>query len=207
MLRISCGSSSQFTRSSPCGGVFDLEIIEERPGIIVARATGENAELTFRDEAGGHRFQRIPPSEKRGRVHTSTITIAIMPEPGEAQLKLRPQDLEIKTMRGSGAGGQKRNKTDSAVQITHLPTGLQVRCETERSQHQNKENALGLLRARLLGAEQEKQSAARSSDRKAQIGTGMRGDKVRTIRYQDDQVVDHRTGRRWKLKEYLRGEW
>lgn len=99
------------------------------------------------------------------------------------------------------------NKVESAVQVTHLPTGLQVRCGTERSQLQNKANALALLRARLLEAQREKQTAERAADRKAQVGVGARGDKRRTIRCQDDQVVDHVTGRRWKLKEYLRGEW
>lgn len=189
------------------GGFFDLEILEERPGFALLRVTGENAELVFRDEAGGHRVQRVPPNEKRGRVHTSTITVACLPEPSEAQFHIRPQDVEMKTCRGSGAGGQHRNKVDSAVQLTHLPTGLQVRCETERSQHQNRAFAFALLRARLLEADQKKARDDRADARRQQVGSGMRGDKRRTIRYQDEQVVDHITGRRWKLKDYLRGEW
>ena len=161
----------------------------------------------FADEAGGHRWQRVPPSEKRGRVHTSTVTVAILPEPTEAQVKLDPRDLDIVTCRGSGPGGQHRNKTESAVQVTHRPTGVQVRCESERSQDQNKKTALAMLRARLWQAEQERAERERASDRRAQVGSGMRGDKRRTIRCQDGQVNDHVTGRTWRLRDYLRGEW
>lgn len=205
--RRSSKNSSRCTRASRRGGFFDLEIIESRPGLIVAHASGESAELTFRDEAGGHRWQRIPPNERKGRVHTSTVTVAVLDEPSETQMRIRQQDVEIKTCRGSGAGGQHRNKVDSAVQITYLPTGLQVRCETERSQHQNKASAMALLRAKLLEAQRTRERDARTDARRQQVGSGMRGDKRRTIRCQDDQVVDHVTGRRWKLREYLRGEW
>jgi len=174
----------------------------------VARATGENAELTFRDEAGGHRWQRIPSTEKRGRVHTSTVTVAILGEPSVTQMQeLRSEDLYIRACRGSGAGGQNRNMTDSAVQVTHLPSGIQVRCETERSQKQNKASAIALLRARLWEAEHKKATDERAADRKRQVGIGARGDKRRTIAVQRDDVVDHITGRRWRLREYLRGEW
>ncbi len=205
--RISLTSNSGFTPDSLCGGVFDIEVIESRPGIIVARVTGENAALTFRDEAGGHRWQRTPPTEKRGRVHTSTVTVAVLDEPTEVQFQLRQEDLQITTCRGTGAGGQNRNKTDSTVQVKHLPTGLMVRCETERSQTQNKASALALLRARLWKAERDRVVGARDSERRQQVGSGMRGDKIRTVAVQRDEVVDHRSGRRWRLKEYLRGEW
>lgn len=161
----------------------------------------------FRDESGGHRFQRIPPSEKRGRVQTSTVTVAVLPEPKDAQLTILDRDLEVSTCRGSGAGGQHRNKTESAVQILHIPTGLRVRCETERSQHQNRASALALLRARLWSSIQEKELSSQAQTRKQQVGSGMRGDKRRTIRFQDGVVHDHLTGKSWKLKEYLRGEW
>jgi peptide chain release factor 1 len=189
------------------GGVFDIEILEERPGIVIFRAHGSEAQTLFNEEAGGHRFQRVPETEKRGRVQTSTVTVAVLPEPDEVQFRLDPRDVDISTCRGSGPGGQKSNKTECAVQATHIPSGLQVRCESERSQHQNRASALALLRARLWQAEKEKVDGARAGDRRLQIGSGMRGDKRRTIAMQRDSVVDHVTGRRWNLKTYLRGEW
>jgi peptide chain release factor 1 len=168
---------------------------------------GAGANEAFRDEGGGHRWQRVPPNEKRGRVHTSTITVAVLPEPTPTELRLRPEEIEWVTCRGSGAGGQHRNKTESAVVVTHRPTGLTVRCESERSQHQNRATALSLLRARLFAAESERRYVARAEERKRQVGSGMRGDKRRTIRCQDGIVTDHPTGRSWTLREYQRGEW
>lgn len=161
----------------------------------------------FRDEAGGHRWQRVPPNEKRGRVHSSTITVAVLPEPTEAEVRIDPRDLDIQTCRSSGSGGQKVNKTESAVVVTHRPTGLMVRCETERSQHQNKATALALLRTRIRQAEQQRLAGARADDRRRQVGSGMRGDKRRTVRCQDGNVVDHVTGRTWRYRDYERGEW
>lgn len=169
--------------------------------------SGKNVEEIFKDEPGGHRWQRVPPTEKRGRVQTSTVTVAVLREPEAVELRIDERDLEIKTCRGSGAGGQHRNVTDSAVQIFHKPSGLMVRAETERSQSQNREYAMGLLRARLLAAAKEAKSNARAADRRSQVGSGMRGDKRRTIRCQDGQVNDHISGRTWKLKEYMRGDW
>jgi len=180
---------------------------DQRPGILVFRATGRDAEVVFQNEQGGHRWQRVPANEKRGRVHTSTVTVAVLPEPTETQVRLDARDLVITACRGSGAGGQHRNVTDSAVQITHRPSKIQVRCESERSQHQNRETALAALRAKLWQAERDRINGARASDRKQQVGSGMRGDKRRTIRCQDGQVSDHVTGRTWRLREYLRGEW
>lgn len=203
----SCSSISRYTRNLRCGGLFDLEIVENRPGIVIARAIGENAELTFRDEPGGHRWQQASATDKKKRVHTSTTTVAVLPIPSEIQFTLRQQDLEFMTCRASGKGGQGVNTTDSAVQVRYLPTGLIVRSETEKSQVQNKANAIALLRARLWEAERERVDGQRASDRRAMLGSGQRGDKVRSIRFQDGQVVDHRTGRRWRLKEYLSGEW
>lgn len=184
-----------------------LEIVEQRSGLLVFRAEGKGAEATFADEPGGHRWQRVPPNERHDRVHTSTVTVAVLPEPEEAEVVLADGDLEYQATRGSGAGGQNRNKVSSAIILTHRPTGLQVRCETERDQGKNKRLALGILRAKLLQARVSAIAAAENGARRAQLGSGMRGDKRRTIRAQDDSVVDHITGRRWRLKDYLRGEW
>jgi peptide chain release factor 1 len=132
--------------------------------------------------------------------------VAVLQEPLTAEVRLDPKDVEIKTCRGSGAGGQHRNTTDSAVQATHLPTGVSVRCEGERSQLQNREEAMGLLRFRLLQHEKESLKGARDRDRKKQVGSGMRGDKVRTIAMQRGHVVDHRSGKQIPAKKFLRGE-
>lgn len=188
-----------------CGGVFDYTILAERPGFLLFRASGKEAVAAFQHEAGGHRWQRVPPNEKRGRVHTSTVTVAVLQEPTEAQVRLDPKDLDIKTCRGSGAGGQHRNTTDSAVQVTHKPSGVMVRCEGERSQHQNRDEALRLLRFRLLEHEREVVNNTRANARKRQIGTGMRGDKIRTVAIQRGQVTDHRTGKQIPVKQFLRG--
>ena len=174
---------------------------------MTLRVSGEKAVETFSDEPGGHRFQRVPPNEKRGRVHTSTVTVAVMREPSEHEVVVRDCDVEWKAIRGSGAGGQARNKTSNAVQVFHKPSGLMIRCESQRSQSQNRSDALGLLRARLQQAHDASSSMAASSDRKSQVGSGQRGDKHRTIRHQDGIVHDHVTGKKWRLKEYLRGEW
>ncbi len=174
---------------------------------MILLVRGQGAEEAFRDEAGGHRWQRVPPNDKRGRVHTSTITVAVLPEPSAAELRLARGDVTRATCRGSGAGGQHRNKTETCVVLTHKSTGLVVRCESERSQRQNGETALALMRSRLQAAETERQSKARAGDRRRQVGSGMRGDKRRTVRCQDGIVVDHPTGRTWQLRTYQRGEW
>ncbi|HJZ87426.1 MAG TPA: peptide chain release factor-like protein [Polyangia bacterium] len=171
------------------------------------RVSGPGAIAQFRDEPGGHRWQRVPPTDKRGRVHTSTITVAVLPEPTPTEVRICEADLDWSTCRGTGSGGQKRNKTESTVLLTHLPTGLQVRCESSRSQLHNRGVALALLRARLWAAEQARRQAARAAARRGQVGSGMRGDKRRTVRCQDGVVTDHLTGRRWDLKSYLRGDW
>lgn len=203
----SCSISSRSTRNASYVTVFDCLILEQRSGILIFQVLGPKAAELFQTEPGGHRWQRIPPTEKRGRVQSSTITVAVLPEPTHAQIQIRDQDLEFQACRGSGAGGQNRNVTNSAVQITHKPTGLMVRCETERSQHQNHATALSLLRARLWEAEQNRVIGTRAQDRKQQVGQGQRGDKRRTVRYQDGIVTDHVLGRTWKLREYLKGDW
>jgi len=194
-------------RSARSATGFEFELVEQRRGLIVFRAVGPRAAAAFRDEVGGHRWQRIPPNDKRGRVHTSTITVAVLPEPTEVEVRIAPDDLDWSYCLGTGSGGQARQKTSSTVLLTHRPTGLQVRCETSRSQHHNRIDALALLRARLWAREHERLHAARAQERRDQLGSGMRGDKRRTIRCQDGTVVDHVTGRRWELKAYLRGNW
>lgn len=186
---------------------FDVSVIDDRDSVVTLRIAGPGAEAMFKDESGGHRWQRVPPNEKRGRVHTSTVTVAVLNESRGGADDLRESDLEWKAIRGSGAGGQARNKTSNAIQLWHKPTGTMVRCETERSQAQNLAGAKEILRAKLAAASQGASSAAEASARRQQVGTGMRGDKRRTIRVQDDQVTDHITGQRWRFKQYERGDW
>jgi peptide chain release factor 1 len=184
----------------------ELEVLDEREGSVSLRATGVKAVAFFSEEAGGHRFQRVPPNERRGRVHTSTVTVAVLPE-ADIRQDVPDSDLTWKATVGSGAGGQARNKTSNAVQLWHVPSGIMVRCESERSQKQNLESAKVLLRAKLWASAVERRDAVLGRARKTQMGTGMRGDKRRTIRMQDGDVHDHVTGRHWRLKEYMRGEW
>ena len=189
------------------GGFFDAEMVEDRPGIAVLCVAGRGATALFGGEAGGHRWQRVPPTEKRGRVQTSTITVVVLEEPCHVDLAIRAEDVDVETMRGSGAGGQHRNKTDSAVRARHRPTGIEVRCESERSQHRNRELAMRVLAARFAELTRQTAQGVRDADRRRQVGSGMRGDKRRTIRTQDDQVTDHVDGRTWRFKAYARGDW
>jgi peptide chain release factor 1 len=200
-------NSSRCSRSARSAGVFDVEITDGRDGFIAFRVTGEWADDAFRHEGGGHRWQRVPPNDKRGRVHTSTVTVAVLPEPTATQLTIQPGELSWAFSRGSGPGGQNRNKTETAVDLTHLPTGLVVHCESERSQGQNKLNALAMLRARLWSAKVEADHAERGAARKQQLGSGARGDKTWTVRTQDDVVTHHATGQKFRLREYLDGDY
>lgn len=174
--------------------------------MAVLRVSGDSLGA-FAEEAGGHRWQRVPPTERRGRVHTSTVTVAVLQEPEATELVVSPGDLEWSYCRAGGHGGQHLQKHDTAVQVKHKPTGLIVRCENERSQHQNKANALAVLRARLSAQQRAADHAVRADDRKRQVGSGQRGDKRRTIRVQDGQVTDHVLGRRWQLEKYMEGDW
>lgn len=189
------------------GGVFEVTIVDDRPGLVIVTVAGAGCKALFANEGGGHRWQRIPPSEKRGRVHTSTVTVAVLDPDAVIGQALDPRDVEVVTARGSGPGGQNRNKTESCVIVTHRPTGLQVRIDNERSQHQNRATAMKVLAARLYENEREKAFAQRRQDRLQQVGSGQRGDKVRTYRTQDDQITDHRTGVKMRLAPWYDGNW
>lgn len=171
---------------------------------MTLRVTGPTAAADFATEAGGHRWQRVPPTERRGRVHSSTITIVVLPEVTPTQVVLAPKDLRFETCRAGGKGGQHLQKNDTAVRVVHLPTGLSVRCEA-RSQKQNKRQALAILRARLFARAEAEAATDRRQKRRKQAGRGQRADKRRTVAVQRDEVVDHRTGRRTSVKRYKRG--
>lgn len=182
-----------------------MRVLEMRPGYVCIKISGEDAARTFENEPGGHRWQRVPPTEKRGRVQTSTITVAVLEEIPGVKVDIPCSDIEISIARGSGKGGQHRNVTDSAVQVKHIPTGIIVRCESERSQHQNKEQAMSVLRQRIHHRLTSKVTGNVNDARRGQVGSGMRGDKVRTIRVRDDLVVNHSNGRRTSYKRYNQG--
>ena len=156
--------------------------------------TGDGAYSRFKFESGVHRVQRVPETESQGRIQTSTATVAVLPEADEVEFELDPSELKIDTFRSSGAGGQHINKTDSAIRITHLPTGTVVECQDERSQHKNKERALKILSARLLEVEQQKHKDEIDSARRAQVGTGDRSERIRTYNFPQGRVSDHRIG-------------
>ena len=174
---------------------------------VIASIGGDRVWSRMKYERGVHRVQRVPATESAGRIHTSTATVAVLPEAEEVDVQIDPKDLRIDVFRSSGPGGQSVNTTDSAVRITHIPTGEVVQCQDEKSQHKNKARALKILRARLLEAEQERQAAARASEKKSQVGTGDRSEKIRTYNFPQSRITDHRVGVTvHRLAEVLEGD-
>ncbi len=168
---------------------------------------GDGAYSRFKFESGVHRVQRVPETESQGRIHTSTTTVAVLPEAEDVEFEINEKDLQIDTFRSSGAGGQHINKTSSAIRITHLPTGTVVECQDERSQHKNREKAMKVLRARLYDAEKAKHDAEIAGERKSQVGTGDRSERIRTYNYPQGRVTDHRIGLTlYKLEQFLNGD-
>ncbi|MET0103730.1 MAG: peptide chain release factor 1 [Sedimenticola sp.] len=192
---------------------WQTETISESPGEqggykeVVSRITGRSVYSRLKFESGTHRVQRVPETESQGRIHTSACTVAIMAEPDKVdEVEIDSNDLRIDTYRASGAGGQHVNKTDSAVRVTHLPTGIVVECQDERSQHKNKARALSLLQAKLLSSIQEKQSSEQAAARKLQVGSGDRSERIRTYNFPQNRVTDHRINLTlYKLDEIMTG--
>jgi peptide chain release factor 1 len=192
---------------------FTVEILSENPGEhggyreIISRIAGNGAFARFKFESGVHRVQRVPATEAQGRIHTSACTVAILPEPDEVEAQdLNPAELRVDTYRASGAGGQHVNKTESAIRITHLPSGLVVECQDERSQHKNRARAMALMKAKLLAAEQEKHDSEIARNRKLQVGTGDRSERIRTYNFPQGRVTDHRINLTlYKLGDIMQG--
>ncbi len=168
--------------------------------------SGEGAYSRLKYESGVHRVQRVPETEAQGRIHTSTVTVAVLPEADDVEIEINPADLQIDTYRAGGAGGQHVNKTESAIRITHIPTGLVVECQDERSQYKNKDKAMKVLRSRLLEAKIEEQQSAVAQERKSQVGTGDRSERIRTYNYPQGRLTDHRIGLTlYRLEDCLNG--
>jgi peptide chain release factor 1 len=193
---------------------WQVEVLSQNPGEhggykeIIARIAGQGVYSRLKFESGAHRVQRVPETEAQGRIHTSTCTVAVLPEAEEVDaIAINPADLKIDTFRASGAGGQHVNKTDSAIRITHLPTGIVVECQDERSQHKNRARAMAILSARLLEAEQRKRREQEAAQRKSLVGTGDRSERIRTYNFPQGRVTDHRINLTlYKLDEVMEGK-
>jgi len=196
------------------GKRWPLEIISAREGDhggykeIVSRISGNNIYANLKFESGAHRVQRVPATESQGRIHTSACTVAILPEPDELEeIEINTADLRVDTFRASGAGGQHVNKTDSAIRLTHLPSGIVVECQDERSQHKNRARAMSLLQAKLMDAEISQREAEQAQQRKSLVGSGDRSERIRTYNYPQGRVTDHRINLTlYKLAEILEGD-
>ena len=191
---------------------WKIEVLTHHPtGVgglkeIIAMIQGRGAYSVFKYESGTHRVQRVPTTETQGRIHTSAVTVAVLPEADEVEVDIEPSELKIDVYRSTGPGGQSVNTTDSAVRITHLPTGLVVTCQDEKSQHKNKLKAMKVLRARLLDQMVQEQNDKRSAERKTQVGTGDRSGRIRTYNFPQGRVTDHRIGLTlYKLEQILQG--
>lgn len=193
---------------------WQLEIINENAGEhggfkeIIARITGDKVYAKLKFESGAHRVQRVPATESQGRIHTSTCTVAVLPEADELEeIKIDPSDLRIDTFRASGAGGQHVNRTDSAIRITHIPTGVVVECQDERSQHKNRAKAMSVLQAKLVRAEREKHEAKEAATRKQLVGTGDRSERIRTYNFPQGRLTDHRVNLTlYQLEDIMEGD-
>jgi peptide chain release factor 1 len=192
---------------------WEVEVLSESPGEhggykeIIARIVGQGAYSRLKFESGAHRVQRVPETEAQGRIHTSAATVAVLPEADEIDpVEVNPADLKVDTFRASGAGGQHVNKTDSAIRLTHLPTGIVVECQDERSQHKNRARAMSLLAAKLMNMQQEKQKAEESEARRNLVGSGDRSERIRTYNFPQGRMTDHRINLTlYKLDEFLAG--
>jgi peptide chain release factor 1 len=192
---------------------WTVEVLSESAGEhggykeVISRIIGRGAYSLLKFESGTHRVQRVPATEAQGRIHTSACTVAILPELAEVEaVELNPADLRIDTYRSSGAGGQHVNKTDSAIRITHIPSGIVVECQDERSQHKNRSRAMSLLKSRLLSSEREKQQSQQAQSRKLQVGSGDRSERIRTYNFRDGRVTDHRINLTlYKLDDVMNG--
>ena len=193
-------------RRRASGGVFSCEVVSDGDGEIVLLVSGAGALELFENEAGGHRWQRVPPTEQNGRRHSSTFTVAVFDESASQSVVFDESEIEFEATVGHGPGGQHRNKTASAIRATHRPTGITAFIQSERSQSANIRRATDTIRERVLSQLGNKSHGELNSNRKRQIGSGERSDKIRTVQEQNDRVIDHRTNKKCNVSAYLKGE-